>query len=274
MADRHGFGGASARPMPSDPAAKPRPARSRAAEPDPHAFQRDRDRILHSTAFRRLTHKTQVFVYPRGRPLPHAADPHPRSRADRPLASRGRCGSTRTWPRRWRWPTISAIRRSAMPASARSTRAMRGYGGFDHNAQTLRVVTGSNAAMPRFDGLNLTWETLEGLVKHNGPLIDATGTPSAAIASAACRTRIADYRRGSDLRALELRQRRRRRSPRSPTTSPTTLTTSTTGCAPACFTFDELARGAADPAGILREMRADYPGLEAAAAGPRADAPR
>ena len=65
---------------------------------------------------------------------------------------------------------ISAIRRSAMPASARSTPPCQGAGGFDHNAQSLRVVTELEKKYARFDGINLTWETLEGLVKHNGPL--------------------------------------------------------------------------------------------------------
>ncbi len=64
-----------------------------------------------------------------------------------------------------------------MPASARSTSASRAFGGFDHNAQTLRVVTALERRYPTFDGLNLTWETLEGLVKHNGPLTDRDGKP-------------------------------------------------------------------------------------------------
>ena len=62
-----------------------------------------------------------------------------------------------------------------MPASGRSTRRSSAYEGFDHNAQSLRVVTELERRYPRFDGLNLTWETLEGLVKHNGPLLDAAG---------------------------------------------------------------------------------------------------
>ena len=67
----------------------------------------------------------------------------------------------------------SAIRRSAMPASGRWTPACKAHGGFDHNAQTLRVVTSLEHRYPEFDGLNLTWESLEGIVKHNGPLTDA-----------------------------------------------------------------------------------------------------
>ena len=71
---------------------------------------------------------------------------------------------------------ISATRPSAIPARTRSTSAWRDFGGFDHNAQSLRIVTKLERRYAEFDGLNLTWETLEGLVKHNGPLIDpATG---------------------------------------------------------------------------------------------------
>ena len=53
---------------------------------------------------------------------------------------------------------------------------MRAYGGFDHNAQALRIVTRLESGYARFDGLNLTWETLEGLVKHNGPMLDSRGS--------------------------------------------------------------------------------------------------
>ncbi len=60
-----------------------------------------------------------------------------------------------------------------MPASARSTPPCSDFGGFDHNAQSLRIVTDLERRYAEFDGLNLTWETLEGLVKHNGPLTDA-----------------------------------------------------------------------------------------------------
>ncbi|MEM9329763.1 MAG: deoxyguanosinetriphosphate triphosphohydrolase [Pseudomonadota bacterium] len=132
-------------------------------------FQRDRDRIIHSTAFRRLKHKTQVFVH-------HVGD-HYRTRLTHSIE-------------------VSQIARSL----ARALRVdedlaeclalshdfghtpfghagedaldglMREWGGFDHNAQSLRVVTELEQQYAEFDGLNLCWETLEGLVKHNGPL--------------------------------------------------------------------------------------------------------
>ena len=71
----------------------------------------------------------------------------------------------------------SGIRPSATPASAALNAEMAEFGGFDHNAQSVRVVTQLERRYPRFDGLNLTWETIEGLVKHNGPLTDAEGRP-------------------------------------------------------------------------------------------------
>ncbi len=137
-------------------------------------FARDRDRIIHSSAFRRLKHKTQVFVY-------HEGD-HYRTRLTHSIE-------------------VAQIARSiarALGLDEDLTEAlalahdlghtpfghagereldalMKPYGGFDHNAQTLRIVTRLEHRYANFDGLNLTWETLEGLVKHNGPLIDNEG---------------------------------------------------------------------------------------------------
>ena len=135
-------------------------------------FRRDCDRVIHSTAFRRLKHKTQVFVFHEGdhyrTRLTHSLEVAQIARAlARQLGARR--GSD---AKRWRWRTTSAIRRSAMPASGRWTNASQAHGGFDHNAQTLRVVTSLEHRYPEFDGLNLTWETLEGIVKHNGPLTE------------------------------------------------------------------------------------------------------
>ena len=120
----------------------------------------------------------------RGRPFPHPADPHHRGRADRPRARPRASRSTRISPRRWRSATISATRRSATPARTRSTPAWPRYGGFDHNSHGLRIVTELERRYAEFDGLNLTWETLEGLVKHNGPLLDAAGRADCALARA------------------------------------------------------------------------------------------
>jgi dGTPase len=142
--------------------------------PSRSPFQRDRDRIIHSTAFRRLALKTQVFV-------PHEAD-HFRTRLTHSLE-------------------VGQIARSAARALGLDDdlaealalahdlghtpfghtgedvldELMARYGGFDHNAQTLRIVTKLERRYAAFDGLNLTWETLEGLVKHNGPLLKPDG---------------------------------------------------------------------------------------------------
>ena len=86
-----------------------------------------------------------------------------------------------------------------MPASAPSTAVSPARGGFDHNAQTLAVVTRLESHYAAFDGLNLTWDTLEGLVKHNGPLIDRTGAAVGRHADSGVATEIRDYCRVQDL---------------------------------------------------------------------------
>lgn len=132
-------------------------------------FQRDRDRILHSTAFRRLKHKTQVFVY-------HEGD-HYRTRLTHSLEV---AQIARTIARTLRLnedlaETLALSHDLGHPPFGHAgedalDRVMKPYGGFDHNAQTLRVLTKLEQRYASFDGLNLTWETLEGVVKHNGPL--------------------------------------------------------------------------------------------------------
>lgn len=162
-------------------------------------FQRDRDRIIHSTAFRRLKHKTQVFVY-------HEGD-HFRTRLTHTIE-------------------VSQIAR----ALARALRldedlaeclalahdlghtpfghegedvlheCMAPYGGFDHNAQSLRVVTKLERRYAEFDGLNLSWETLEGLVKHNGPLVDGNDAPLGKFAGGELPFAIRSYTAEQDLK--------------------------------------------------------------------------
>ena len=159
------------------------PARSRGrkvAEPESRTrtpFARDRDRIIHATAFRRLKEKSQVFVA-------HEGD-HFRTRMTHSLE-------------------VSQIARSiatalGLDSDLAETVAlahdlghspfghagedelqvqMAEFGGFDHNVQTFRVVTRLERRYPRFDGLNLTWETLEGVIKHNGPVADKLERPS------------------------------------------------------------------------------------------------
>ncbi len=142
--------------------------------PPRSAFARDRDRIIHSTAFRRLKHKTQVFVY-------HEGD-HFRTRLTHTLEV---TQIARSIARIMRVDEDLAEALALAhdlghtPFGHAGERAlnmlMAPYGGFDHNAQSLRIVTHLERRYAQFDGLNLTWETLEGLVKHNGPLIDTEG---------------------------------------------------------------------------------------------------
>ncbi|MEM7192401.1 MAG: deoxyguanosinetriphosphate triphosphohydrolase [Pseudomonadota bacterium] len=138
-------------------------------------YARDRDRILHSTAFRRLNHKTQVFIYHEGdhyrSRLTHSLEV---SQVARSIARALRVDEDLTeavaLAHDLGHPPFGHAGERALDA------AMSDAGGFDHNAQSLRVVTKLERIYARFDGLNLTWETLEGLVKHNGPL-ETADTP-------------------------------------------------------------------------------------------------
>jgi len=143
-------------------------------------FQRDRDRVLHSTAFRRLTYKTQVF-------LPHEGD-HYRTRLTHTLEV---AQIARTVARQLRLDedlaeTIAlAHDLGHSPFGHAGERAldsvMRNFGGFDHNAQSVRIVTSLERKYLAFDGLNLTWETIEGLAKHNGPIGDRSSPVAKAV---------------------------------------------------------------------------------------------
>jgi dGTPase len=132
-------------------------------------FRRDCDRVIHSTAFRRLKHKTQVFVF-------HEGD-HYRTRLTHSLevAQIARALARQLGLDEDLTETLALAHDLGHPpfghAGERAlNRCMADHGGFDHNAQTLRIVTAFEQRYPDFDGLNLTWESLEGIVKHNGPL--------------------------------------------------------------------------------------------------------
>jgi dGTPase len=151
------------------------PARSRGRlhdEPESSArtpFERDRDRIVHASAFRRLKGKTQVFVA-------HEGD-HYRTRLTHSLevAQIARAAARRLGLDDDLAEALGLAHDLGHPPFGHTGEdvldaCMEPYGGFDHNAQTLRVLTKLERRYPAFDGLNLTWETLEGVVKHNGPL--------------------------------------------------------------------------------------------------------
>ncbi len=158
------------------------PARSRGRlHPEPPSptrgeFQRDRDRIIHSTAFRRLAHKTQVFVYHEGdhfrTRLTHTIEVAQLARAlakalglDEELAEAVALGHDLGHT------PFGHTGEDALDA------CMSAYGGFDHNSHGLRLVTELECRYADFDGLNLTQEMIEGLVKHNGPFVNAEGRP-------------------------------------------------------------------------------------------------
>jgi dGTPase len=132
-------------------------------------FQRDRDRIIHTSAFRRLQYKTQVFVNHEGdffrTRLTHSIEV---AQIARSIARALRVDEDLT-------EALALAHDLGHPPFGHAGEealnvAMKPFGGFDHNAQSLRVVTLLESRYAAFDGLNLTWETLEGLVKHNGPL--------------------------------------------------------------------------------------------------------
>ena len=133
------------------------------------AFQRDRDRIIHSISFRRLRHKTQVFMAPDG--------DHFRVRLTHSLevAQIGRTVARALGLNEDLTEALCLAHDIGHPPFGHAgeealERALEGQGGFDHNGHTLRTLTTLERPYPAWDGLNLSWDTLEGLAKHNGPI--------------------------------------------------------------------------------------------------------
>ncbi len=157
------------------------------------AFQRDRDRVIHAVAFRRLKHKTQVFIY-------HEGD-HYRTRLTHSLEV---AQISRSLARTLQLDEdlaecIALAHDLGHPPFGHTgedvlKECMAAHDGFDHNAQTLRLLTTLERRHARFDGLNLTWETLEGVVKHNGPLVGENAARKEPLPAA-----IADYAGRHDL---------------------------------------------------------------------------
>ena len=136
-------------------------------------FQRDRDRIIHSIAFRRLRHKTQVFISPDG--------DHYRVRLTHSLevAQIGRTIARALGLNEDLTEALCLAHDIGHPPFGHAgedalEEALKPYGGFDHNAQTLRTLTRLECPYPLWPGLNLSWELLEGLAKHNGPVTTPT----------------------------------------------------------------------------------------------------
>jgi len=155
-------------------ASHPQQSRGRAIAEPPSltrsAFQRDRDRLIHSNAFRRLKHKTQVFIAYDGdhyrTRLTHTIEVSQIARAlARALRLDEELAEAIALAHDFGHTPFGHAGEEALD------RVMAPFGGFDHNAHSLRLVTKLEHRYGAFDGLNLTWETLEGLVKHNGPLM-------------------------------------------------------------------------------------------------------
>lgn len=173
------------------------PSRSRGRlynEPESHtrtAFARDRDRIIHSTAFRRLKGKTQVFIasesdYFRTR-LTHSLEV---AQVARSLAHALGLNEDLA-------ETVALSHDLGHPPFGHAgeeelDKGMTEWGGFDHNVNSFRIVTQLELRYPTFEGLNLTWETLEGIIKHNGPITRKLDKPSWAF--------VRDFNQGWDIR--------------------------------------------------------------------------
>jgi dGTPase len=162
------------------------------------AFRRDCDRVIHSTAFRRLKHKTQVFVFHEGdhyrTRLTHSLEVAQIARAlARQLGLDEDLTETLALAHDLGHPPFGHAGERALDACLKS------HGGFDHNAQTLRVITALEHRYPGFAGLNLTWESLEGIVKHNGPLVARDGSPLPRYRERGVPIGIADFVKTYDL---------------------------------------------------------------------------
>jgi dGTPase len=161
-------------------------------------FRRDCDRVIHSTAFRRLKYKTQVFVFHEGdhyrTRLTHTLEVAQIARAlARQLGLDEDLTETLALAHDLGHPPFGHAGERALDS------CLQAHGGFDHNAQTLRVVTSLEHRYPDFDGLNLTWESLEGIVKHNGPLVDKAGKPVGRYRNHDVPLGISEYDRSYDL---------------------------------------------------------------------------
>lgn len=144
------------------------------ASPTRTAFQRDRDRVIHSAAFRKLQYKTQVFVTHEGdfyrTRLTHSLEVAQIARSiARALGLDEDLTEVLALAHDLGHPPFGHAGENGLNCG------LAAHGGFDHNAQSLRVVTLLEQRYPAFDGLNLSWETLEGLAKHNGPLPEPAG---------------------------------------------------------------------------------------------------
>ena len=185
-------------PYSADPAASRGRVHAEPHDPLRSDFQRDRDRIVHSNAFRRLMHKTQVFIQHEGdhfrTRLTHSLEVAQITRSiARPLGLDEDLAEALALAHDLGHPPFGHAGERAL------NEALAPYEGFDHNAQSLRVVTVLERRYAAFDGLNLTWEAHEGLTKHNGPVLDADGSAVGAYAGRGLPHAISAFQAEQDL---------------------------------------------------------------------------
>jgi dGTPase len=190
----NGTGSVARAPYAADPEASRGRLHPEPPSPTRTPFQRDRDRIVHSTAFRRLAHKTQVFVDHEGdhfrTRLTHTIEVAQIARAlARALGLDDDLAEAIALGHDLGHTPFGHTGEEALDA------CMRDFGGFEHNGHGLRLVTELERRYADFDGLNLCEETLEGLVKHNGPLIDLEGQPLERYCERGVPAAILDYDR-------------------------------------------------------------------------------
>jgi dGTPase len=222
-------------------------------------FQRDRDRVIHADAFRRLKQKTQVFVAHEGdhyrTRLTHSLEVAQIARSvARVLGLDEDLAEALALAHDIGHPPFGHAGETELNA------VMAAYDGFDHNAQALRVLTKLEHRYPTFDGLNLTWETLEGVIKHNGPLIDPPGTPGGRTID----TLPIAFRDYEALRSLELD------TFAGPEAQVAALADDIAynnhdiddGLKAGLFSVDDIIDAAPLAGDVFRQVMADYPGLE------------
>jgi dGTPase len=229
------------------------PSRSRSP------FRRDCDRIIHATAFRRLKHKTQVFVFTEGdhyrTRLTHTLEVTQIARAlARALRLEEDLAEALALAHDLGHPPFGHAGERALDD------CLSADGGFDHNAQTLRVVTALERRYPAFDGLNLTWETLEGLVKHNGPLTDRQGDPLGRYRAHGVPETIRDYDREQDLQLWSFPGLEAQVAAFADDIAYDAHDIDD-GLRAGLFSLDDIA-GVELPGRILADVRADFPSLD------------
>src|ERR1700730_11067914 len=245
----------------SDPDRSRGRLRPEPASPTRNVFRRDCDRIIHSTAFRRLAYKTQVFVFHEGdhfrTRLTHTLEVTQIARSlARALGVDEDLAEALALAHDLGHPPFGHAGERALD------RCLAAFGGCDHNAQTLRVVTALERRYPTFDGLNLTWETLEGLVKHNGPLTDRNGGPLGRYRAHGIPETILRYIQMQDLQLWSFPGAEAQVAALADDIAYDAHDIDD-GLRADLFRLDELA-AVALPGRIIRDIRAAYPALDAA----------